>query len=200
MHKKGCSTIAAEAAGAQPDHSRSYSAPRVKGLEAHVSNPFTRLDRRIYLHDRSESDTFKLLIDSFRMRQADDFDFESKTTPPSVYTGAPSSTKPFLQYLADATKISGLLPPWWTDKKNEECVAFGKSGTWSDLRKKVTKSELVEHYGEGRMPMQLRMLAECVYGTGPMGQDGSHMRKMMMQMENGGLGKDDGVTHIDLRR
>jgi splicing suppressor protein 51 len=36
------------------------------------------------------------------------------------------------------------------------------------------------------MPMQLRIFAEAVYGAGSMGQDGTFMRKPMMQMEQGG--------------
>jgi splicing suppressor protein 51 len=43
-------------------------------------------------------------------------------------------------------------------------------------------------YGDGKMPMQLRMLAEMVYGYGTTGQDGSGVRKLMMGMEDGGSG------------
>jgi hypothetical protein len=53
---------------------------------------------------------YKLLIDSYRMREADDVNFENKTTPPSVYTGAPSSIEPFRQYLAKAATRPNLLP------------------------------------------------------------------------------------------
>ena len=200
-HKKLCSSLAAKAsAGASTEHSSSYSAPRLKNIEKHVPNPFTRLDQGVYLHDRPETDVFRLLIDSFRMRQADDFNFESKTTPPSVYTNAPSSTEPFLQYLAKAAKRGNLFPSWWTDDKAKECVTFGKSGAWSDLRKKVTKTEITQHYGDEKMPMQLRMLAEVVYDTGTMGQDGSGVRKLMMQMENDDSGKGQFMSHINIGR
>ncbi|KAF2621324.1 hypothetical protein BU25DRAFT_354671 [Macroventuria anomochaeta] len=201
VHKKVCSRIATEAfARANTDHTSSYSAPRLRNLEQHVPNPFTRLDQNLYLHGRPETDVYKLLIDSFRMRQADDFDYEYKTTPPSVYTGAPSSTEPFLQYLAKATTHPSLLPPWFTDDKAGKCATFGNSGAWSDLRKKVTKPEIIQHYGDEKMPMQLRMLAEVVYGTGTMGQDGSGMRKLMMQVENDGSGKGQAMSHIDISR
>jgi splicing suppressor protein 51 len=179
-HKKDCSPSAQPAV---PDGNKAKQS-HMKGLEKHVATPFTNLDQGVYLHDRPESDVFKLLIDSFRMRQADDYNFEMKVTSQSVYVGAPSSIKPFRLYLKEAAT---LLPSWWTDVKTGECVAFGESGAWSDLRKKVTKSEITDHYGDGKMPMQLRMLAEMVYGSGTMGQDGSGMRKMMMQAEGGGL-------------
>jgi splicing suppressor protein 51 len=198
-HKKECSALAqpavpegnkAEQATSESNKAK-HAVPEskakqshMKGLEKHVATPFTNLDQGVYLHDRPETDVFKLLIDSFRMRQADDYNFEGKVTSPSVYVGAPSSIKAFRLYLKEATN---LLPSWWTAAKTEECVAFGESGAWSDLRKKVTKSEITDYYGDGQMPMQLCMLAEMVYGSGPMGQDGTGMRKMMMQVEGGGV-------------
>ncbi|KAL5401092.1 hypothetical protein PMIN03_011814 [Paraphaeosphaeria minitans] len=110
------------------------------------------------------------------MRQADDFQYEKRTTPPSIYTGAPSSTEPFRQYLDRATACQTLLPSWWDPKKSEECVAFGMNRAWSDLKKKVTKHEVIQHYGYEKMPLQLRLLAEVIYGRGTMGEDGSESR------------------------
>ncbi|KAF9700337.1 hypothetical protein EKO04_001641 [Ascochyta lentis] len=180
------------------EHSNPYSAPRLHALERHVPDPFTQLDNGTYLHNRPESDTFKLLVDSFRIRQADDFDYEKKTTPPSIYTGAACSTEPFRQYLNKATTCKSLLPPWWTPEKIEECVILGKSGGWSDIRKKVTKHEVIQHYGYEKMPLQLRLLAEAIYGVGTMGQNGSGMRKMMRQMESGGLPNGQMMSMIDV--
>jgi mitochondrial splicing suppressor protein 51 len=180
------------------EHSSTYSTPRLKGLEKHVPDPFTKLDQGKYLYTRSETDVFKLLIDSFRIRQADDFTYEGKIIPYSVYAGAPSSVQPFRQYLDNATARHNLLPPWWTAEKGKECAIFGESGAWSDLRKKVTKQEVIEQYGDDRMPMQLRMLAEIVYGTGTMGQDGSNTRKLMIQMESGGSGTGPHISMFNV--
>ncbi|KAF1851614.1 uncharacterized protein K460DRAFT_362375 [Cucurbitaria berberidis CBS 394.84] len=200
-HKKVCAKNAADAfVGANTEHSTNYSAGRLKDLEKHVSNPFTRLDQGKYLHDRPETDVFKLLIDSFRMRQADDLNLENKTTPRSVYTGASSSIEPFRQYLAKAATRPNLLPPWWTADKQKECEAFGESGAWSDLRKKVTKQEMIQHYGDDKMPMQVRMLAEAVYGAGSMGQSGAGMRQVLMQMEKGGPGNGQVMSMMNLAR
>lgn len=208
-HKKDCSP-SAQSAGPEnkakqaiPESNKAKQAVpeskakqgHMKGLEKHVPTPFTNLDQGVYLHNRPETDVFKLLIDSFRMRQADDYNFEMKVSSQSVYVGSPSSIKPFRLYLKNA---AALLPSWWTDAKTEECVTFGESGAWSDLRKKVTKSDITEHYGDGKMPMQLRMLAEMVYGSGTMGQDGSSMRQLMMQMEGGGL-QDQFMSMMSLK-
>ena len=77
------------------------------------------------------------------------------------------------------------MPPWWDAEHRAECEKFAESGQWSDVRKKVTKADMIKHYSDDKAPMQLRMLAEAVYGAGSMGQDGSMMRKMMSQMESG---------------
>ncbi|KAG9187963.1 hypothetical protein G6011_01886 [Alternaria panax] len=72
-HKKICAQQANTNAyaGFPPSttHSTNYSAPRMKTLEKHVPNPFTRLDDGNYLHDRPEKDVYRLLIDAFRMRK-----------------------------------------------------------------------------------------------------------------------------------
>jgi len=62
----------------------------------------------------------------------------------------------------------------------------------------VTKSDITNHYADGKMPMQLRMLAETVYGIGPMGQDGSGPRKLMTQIEGGGSGQDQITSMLSL--
>lgn len=200
-HKKACGvgeSASRASVDANAEHSNTYSAPRLKNLEKHVPKPFTDLDQGTYLHDRPEADVFKILIDSFRMAEADDYNFEMKITPDSVYSGAGSSSKPFRQFLAQAATRSSLLPPWWSDAKVQECVEVGESGAWSDLRKKVTKTDIIERYGDGQMPMQLRMLRELMTGRGPMGQDGTPMRKQMVQVEKGGLGGGNVMSMLNL--
>jgi splicing suppressor protein 51 len=96
VHKKVCS--------ANAEHNNTYSAARLKDLDKHIRNPSTRLDQGKHLHDRPEKDVYKLLIDSFRTRQADDLNLEDKTTLGSIYSGASSSV-----VKASARK---LMPPW----------------------------------------------------------------------------------------
>jgi splicing suppressor protein 51 len=187
VHKKVCGKEAAFL-DSTTEHSSTYSAPRLKGLEKHIPNPFTKLDQGKFLHERPKTDVYKLLIDSFRMRQADDKNFEDKTAPQSIYTGASSSIKPFRKYLAKASARPNVLPPWWNAAKQTECEAFGESGAWSNLRKDVNKQDIIDHYGDQKTPMQFRMLAEVIYGVGVMGQDGTSMRRMMMETEKGGSG------------
>lgn len=96
--------------GAILEHGSSYSSPRLKDLDNHVPNPFTRLDQGKYLDDRPEEDVYKLLVDSFHMRQADDINLKGKTTPGTICTGVASSIEPFRQYLAKVAARK-LVPP-----------------------------------------------------------------------------------------
>lgn len=181
IHKKICGKNAAARNDplSNAEHSSTYTSARLNDLEKHIPNPFTKLDQGKYLHDRPEKDVYKLLIDSYRMRQADDLNLENKKSPP------------FPQYLAKAGTRSNLLPPWWDAEKQKECEAFGKSGAWQDLRRGLSKQELIDHYGDEKMPMQVRMLADAVYGAGSRGADGTMLRKHMASMESGGY---DGYT------
>jgi splicing suppressor protein 51 len=169
-------------------HTSSYSAPCLRTIENHVLNLFTRSDQGTYLQDCLEQDVYKLFIDSYHMREAHNVNFEHKTTPLSVYTGASSSIEPFRRYLAKTATRSNLLPPWWDTEKQKECEAFGESGVWTDLRRRVNKQQVIDRYGDSKMRMQVRMLAEAVYGSGSMGQDATPMRRAMTQMESGGPG------------
>lgn len=172
-------------------HPTDYQSPTVTNLDKQIPDPFTRLDNKTYLHDRPEKDVFKLLIDAFRMRQADDFKFEGIVNEGSVYTGAASSLEDFRHFTRLVSQRPGLFPPWWNNSKQKECEEFGETGgNWSSLKKKVDKDSVISHYSDPRMPMQLRMFAEDVYGSPPAGSgSGMAMRKLMMTMEARG-GRD----------
>lgn len=73
----------------------------------------------------------------------------------------------------------------------------GGSGAWESLSAAPEKADFIEHYGDSRMPMQLRMFAEVVYGSGPGGQDGKVMMEMMARSEGGG-GGGVGMSTIDM--
>lgn len=60
---------------------------------------------------------------------------------------------------------------------------------WYNLGNAIEKSDVIEHYKQQQMPMQLRMLAEEITGkplNGPGGPGAAKsMRRMMMQTESG---------------
>jgi splicing suppressor protein 51 len=60
-----------------------------------------------------------------------------------------------------------------------------ESGDWSSLHRTVGKQDIIDHYGDRDMPMQMRMLYEKITGRGPMGHNGEHMLRMQMSAETG---------------
>lgn len=161
-------------------------------LEGGNPMPFTRLEKGTYPHGRPEKDTYKLLIDAYRLRLEDIAKMEGVVEPDSIYASATNDPLPgFRRFLDKASAATGrLLPPWWSTDKQRECEDLGMSssaggGGWTSLRKKIQKGDVTNHYGDAKFPMQLRMLAEAVYGRGIGGQSGSALKRMMAMHEAG---------------
>jgi splicing suppressor protein 51 len=191
-HKKVCRELIALSTWLEglKKHRGTYTSARLKDLDKHVDKPFSRLRWGTYLHDRPVEDVYKLLIDAYRLFLADDVDFHQVTTPNSVYTGAPSSIEPFRKFLDDAATRPGLLPPWWDSGMKRECETFGESGAWQDLRCRVTKHALEEHYGDRAVVMQLRVLANVACGRLEKNQD---VVGQLIVLENGGAANGPGM-------
>lgn len=191
VHKRVCASMANSASshtsstpagtGDLPPH----APPSSKGLAVTIDKPFHCLDAQTWLHDRSEQDVFKLLIDTYRFRVEDDYKFGGEVDNDSLYGGAQDGRRGFRRFLRLAEKQGRLLPLWWSREKAAECEAVGMSRGWSSLAAAVEKSDIIEHYGNPVMPMQLRMFGEQVYGSGPGGQSGASMRQIQMMAEKG---------------
>ncbi|KAM4058168.1 MYND finger domain-containing protein [Hirsutella rhossiliensis] len=195
-HKKVCSKQQADATTSFQDGSTTTNLSPPKGLEHGVAHPFTRLENRTWLHDRSERDVYGLLIDAYRLRVEDMYNIEGEADTDSIYGGAANGLRGFKRFLGRVERCPGLLPPWWDAKKKKECETLGMTPSqWHDLRCAVEKSDIIEQYGDSRFPMQLRMFAESVYGRAPGGTSGTAMRQMMVAMEQG---KAEGMeSHMD---
>ena len=84
-----------------------------KGLSLKVDKPFTYLQEKKWLYNRPETDTYKLLIDSFRMKLDDTYIIEQDNVNGSIYAGEPTSLPAFKSFLNKVEKAPGnLLPPW----------------------------------------------------------------------------------------
>lgn len=102
----------------------------------------------------------------------------------SLYTGAPSGEAGFRRFLRLAENQVALLPSWWSSQKAADSLQFGRTDKDLGLRFSIEKSDIQESYGNSYMPMQLRMFAEQVYGSGPGGQNGAAMMGLMMSTES----------------
>ncbi|XP_044715317.1 uncharacterized protein HRG_10896 [Hirsutella rhossiliensis] len=89
------------------------------GLEHGVALPFTRLENRTWLHDRSERDVYGLLIDAYRLRVEDMYNIEGEADTDSIYGGAANGLRGFKRFLGRVERCPGLLPPWWDAKKKK---------------------------------------------------------------------------------
>ena len=116
-----------------------------------------------YLHQFSQKDAFTQLIDCYRMRVEDDYNFAGDTR--GLYNGD-DPLPDFQEFLDMAETRSGILPSWWSDAKRTECETMAvDAAEWSDVNAAVEKQYVIEHYGDRLMPMKLRLLAEKIYGT-----------------------------------
>ncbi|KAM0378309.1 hypothetical protein ACHAPK_001829 [Fusarium culmorum] len=187
-HKKTCGKgPSAQAAGSS---TRGSGSPP-KGLDQPIPDPFTRLDKGKYLHNRPEKDVYRLLIDCYRLRVKDMYTLEGEVMEDGL--------SEFKEFIAKMSTRKGLLPSWWTPEKQTECEEFGMGSSEQDLKTATDKAGIIQHYGDPQFPMQLRMLDETVYGKAPGGGDGPAMRKMLASMEAGGM---DGMatTMLDASR
>ncbi|KAJ4308935.1 hypothetical protein N0V84_011791 [Fusarium piperis] len=142
---------------------KGFSPP--KSLDRGIEFPFTRLENGTYLHDRSEKDVYRILIDSYRFRMEEHCFNGGAPEPGSLYAECDSGLPAFSRYLDLAETRTGLLPPWWTPEKKQECKNFGASGReWQDLHRAVNDKILLWHYADMRFAPQLRMLAEAITG------------------------------------
>ncbi|KAH7045751.1 putative MYND domain protein [Linnemannia elongata] len=192
VHKKVCATNANSNTGATfTTSARREGEP----LEVHIEKPFHRLNDKTWLHNRSEKDLQKILIDVYRLRMDDTFKFDHMVENDSLYSGARAnhSQAGFKRFLVKAEARQDLLPHWWfMGKAAANCLrmggGLGATGTeWSSLARKVDKAAIIDHYANPEMPMQLRMLGEQIYLRGPAGQSGAQMINLKMEAESGGV-------------
>ncbi|GFP57872.1 hypothetical protein TASIC1_0009020900 [Trichoderma asperellum] len=154
-------------------------------LKTPLPNPFARLSKGIWLHDRHKQDVYTLLIDSFRLRESDDYWYAGLTKSESIYNGKESSCSLFRMFL-DWAEIKELMPPWWSHKKRVECIDLGLDRSFDnfhDLGAMTRDVEILVVYESAMMLMQLRMFAESVLGTGSAKTNGKLMLQKMVVAE-----------------
>ncbi|KAJ5543830.1 hypothetical protein N7513_003412 [Penicillium frequentans] len=164
-----------------------------------MNKPFHQLHAKKWLHGRPEEDVYKLLIDTYRLRMEDIYNLEGDVDADSIYSGVSSGIPGFRRFLRLVERRRELLPEWWSPAKSQECVALA-SGQHNDYNvdHAVEKSDIIQQYGDQMMPMQLRMLGEQIYGTGPGGQPGAAMMQMQMLAEGGGGGLE--MLNLDVNQ
>ncbi|CAD6577525.1 MAG: hypothetical protein ASARMPREDX12_008386 [Alectoria sarmentosa] len=156
-HKAFCASSQQTNAQNKPQATTNFDAmPKVAG------DFFKGICPDNYLHRFSEKDAFCQLIDCYRMRVEDDYTFAGDTR--GLYN-EDDPLPDFQEFLDMAEMKNGILPSWWSDGKRRECEERAVDARqWSDLNCAVEKRDIIKHYGDGSMPMKLRLLAEKIYG------------------------------------
>ncbi|PMD30659.1 hypothetical protein L207DRAFT_592419 [Hyaloscypha variabilis F] len=162
-HKRICGTNASSRA--ESNHSNPFPrAPDAQNPGFDSANALLGLSNDDYLHKLSEKDAYIQLINCFRMRMEDEYAWGANNY--GIY-GGESPVPVFKKFLDLAEKGNKLLPSWWSKEKRRECERLALGGdSWADISCAVEKSDIQEHYGDGMMPMKLRILGEKFYGKG----------------------------------
>jgi splicing suppressor protein 51 len=153
-----------------------------QGLHAAPGQPFTRLKHGTYLHNRPRLDVFRLLLDCYRLRLDDDIKIWGTAMP----ADAPHDFRRFLNLAAERPN---LLPPWWDEMAQIECLTLSEPhesdppDAWDTLARRVSSKEINTHYGHAYMDVQLRLLGEVIYQRAPGNQKGKEILEMMVDQE-----------------
>ncbi|PVH80401.1 hypothetical protein DL98DRAFT_654798 [Cadophora sp. DSE1049] len=150
-----------------------------------VLNDVLGLGGQFFTNRHTKGDVFSQLIDAFRLRIADEIEYKYKQTGLSPDTIAsllvsqainhnntrmgdiPIAGTGFDAFLDLAENTDTVMPVWWSKQLRDECFALATGAdAWFDLKKKVDKDAIAQHYGNPSTPMILRILAERVYGKG----------------------------------
>ena len=171
----------------------SIQAPNTAGhaqaLDVNIKKPFHRLHAKTWLHGRSERDVYKLLIDTYRLRLVENNNLTGNVNIDRPYGSATadSGISGFRRFLRMAQRLAGLLPEWWCPAKATECIQMGCRTRGWNVEAAITIPAIMMYYGDNSMPMQLRMLGEQIYGTGPGGQNGAGVMQLQLQIESRGF-------------
>lgn len=112
---------------------RNAKLPTEFRLERQINRPFDLLDVKKWLHHRSDSDTYKLLIDTLRLKLSG-----GATTAVGIDSnGEPRYLPAFRNFLTRLeTRKNELLPLRWTIEMRRACKQVGMNNSihnWSDL-------------------------------------------------------------------
>jgi hypothetical protein len=156
---------------------------------------FTAISKNLFFHDRPEEKTFQLLLDTLRMCQQDEYNFDGVRMPGSIHANEPSSEKAFRDFILKAQAVPEYLPAWWKETSTDACVEYARNSPAFSLAVAQSKQDVQKTWDDDRMPMKLRMVVESVYDNTPGGSKSDDMLALMISQE-GGIGRLQ--VHVDL--
>ncbi|KAI1749265.1 hypothetical protein F4782DRAFT_533553 [Xylaria castorea] len=174
-----------------------------------IYDPFNRLKKGDYLHGRPDTDVYMILIDAYRLRLHDNYAFHNVRPEDRIDFTSKDGVADFRRFLCQAKAIPRMMPSWWDKKKQAECVELGCQTGWSSLTTTISDSDVCKHYNPLKlytarkrftdvarkyyddvarehhydiyMDVQLRLLAEAIYGSGIGGAKTQSLREEMVE-------------------
>jgi splicing suppressor protein 51 len=193
IHKKVCAQLAAARANGVKYNMNGGFGGSIPGkgsstnsgvLDVAISKPFHKLKARTWLHERSEKDVYKLLVDSWHVRKLEEYTEKGVTEIIDDDPEATDGMAPFREYVVEGAR-KGLVPAWWTKEKVKGCIEYGMEvKSWNNLAKWVEEVAIINHYGPVGMLLQLGMFAYQVLGGIEEGSDDMYERMIELQMEH----------------
>ena len=165
----------------------------IQGLAQPIWRPFNQLIERTYLHNRPERDVFMILVDAYRLRM-EDHRKAGHAEIDSIYAGSPNGLHGLARFLFRARHNGSILPPWFDESKEKECLQLTLTPPAATITPylstthRVDQHDIIACYRDARFPMQLRFLAEIIYGYGVGGKDNMDALKHMAELEESWTG------------
>lgn len=116
------------------------------------------------MYGRFREDVYKLMINAYRLRLDDDSKFLNVLDEDTIFTTTNIQGLTVLDRFIQMAELEGLMPGWWNSNEMTVCIATGSSEGWSSTKRKITITDVNEHYGDPLMGLQLRIFGEQVIG------------------------------------
>lgn len=166
-HQSSCSAKHADTTSSEPTPRSQQKAAPGPTLQVQIRRPYHKLIEGAWLRERSESDVFRLLLDTYRLRMQDLYQYEHTVESDSIYHGRGNKdASGFLRFLGLVAQDSRLLPGWWSTSKGRQYLEFARmeNRSFGGLDYMIDESEIQRLYQDEGMVLQLRVFAEQVYG------------------------------------
>ncbi|KAF1914404.1 hypothetical protein BDU57DRAFT_530901 [Ampelomyces quisqualis] len=169
IHESVCKPRAS-AIRAYESYINNFGVSVFRTLDDYPVQPFLTLNRGTYLH-RFHRDTFKLLIGSHHLLETTILFSKYGWNSGSTFSPPPWSTERFEKYLDKASECPNLLPSWWNETMRRECLRFGESPVWNNLRREPTPYGQTASFGLQMMVLFKQIMNTWTIAMGPAAEE-----------------------------
>jgi mitochondrial splicing suppressor protein 51 len=115
---------------------------------------------KLYGRTKSEAEVYKHLIDVYRLRVEDDFNYGGYMH--GTHGNDAAGLLPDFRDFMTKAERNGLLPNWWNEEKRQACEEAVIGDPYSNIKAVIEKPDVQKEYGSPLMPMVFRTIADRV--------------------------------------